>query len=1209
MRSKLLAALSSLVVCACSNAALDAELPGSDDIVTDIAAQTDTTTDVQPADLPAPDDADTPRFPEEIWDFATPDTAGPACDEGEGCFLAQCIENTDCQSGWCVQHMGEEVCSQACQEECPPGWSCDHVAGTDPDVVYICVSNHANLCRPCAAGADCTSAGGAEDACLDYEDEGSFCGSPCGAQGECPWGFSCRNVTTVDGVELEQCVNDAGACPCTATSVALGLWTPCANANDFGTCPGKRVCTDEGLGDCDALEPAAESCNGLDDDCDGDTDEPDMVRGDYFNLCHDGNPCTDDDCLGEDGCDNPAVEAGSCDDDDPCTVADHCEAGVCVADSVECDDDNPCTDNICTATGGCDYPPNAQPCDDLDPCTLGDECIEGECVGIQMPCNCQSDADCETLEDGDLCNGLLVCNTGELPYKCSVDPDTIVVCPEPEGVDAYCLQPACEPATGDCSLVPQHEGYLCENGDACTLNDKCVEGICAAGTSVVCNDGNPCTDDSCDPANGCVHSPNEIPCNDSNPCTTIDLCSGGECVGGQELDCDDNNPCTDDSCDPDAGCVHTANQETCDDADECTTLDHCSGGNCIPGGSLNCDDQEPCTTDFCLPVEGCQQEPAPGPCDDGDSCTLNDICKGGTCVGGPAPDCNDDNPCTADSCNGSGLCVHVPANDEQCDDANACTVGDHCDGGACVHGGLQDCSDDDVCTDNFCDPIIGCVVKLNQAPCDDNDPCTTSDTCALGSCVGGPEVICNDGNDCTDDSCTADSGCLFVPNTLQCDDGNACTTDDACSGGWCKGGQMADCNDGNLCTDDACDIVDGCVNLPNTNPCNDDNFCTVGDTCASGDCLPGADVPCDDGDFCNGDEGCNPDTGCVAGTPPVLDDQIDCTIDSCDSQLQEIVHAPNNDLCPLPGLCETSVCDPAQGCVLETTADCCGNLAVEEGEECDDGNMDDSDACVGCLHAVCGDGVLYVGEEDCEEGIMGGETCESQIGAGFTGELTCTACAYDITACIGPLGSQSNPAIDCKAIFDAGAEDGDGVYFLQHEGNPIKAWCDMQNGGWTMVTSWPHVPVLGVWGDFSQGLDDPGPGKQHALPFRSIIPNPTEAKLIYLGNDQTLSYSIAGGAQWQTSTTGARIQVSDGRYFIFENAHCAPGQGICIVNGNYHDGFNCDGDSGQISGQGLFNQCTSNEFCNCGTYGWKYDTGGCNATVCEPPEQVVVYLR
>ncbi len=80
----------------------------------------------------------------------------PACAPGEGCFLDPCSENADCASGWCVQHLGDGVCTIPCQEECPEGWSCKQVTGSGPDLEFICVSLHANLCRPCAASSECT---------------------------------------------------------------------------------------------------------------------------------------------------------------------------------------------------------------------------------------------------------------------------------------------------------------------------------------------------------------------------------------------------------------------------------------------------------------------------------------------------------------------------------------------------------------------------------------------------------------------------------------------------------------------------------------------------------------------------------------------------------------------------------------------------------------------------------------------------------------------------------------------------------------------------------------------------------------------------------------------------------------------------------------------------------------------------------------------
>jgi hypothetical protein len=671
-----------------------------------------------------------------------------ACDPGEGCFLDQCEENGDCQSSWCVEHLGEQVCTQTCQEECPAGWSCQQVSGAVPDLVFVCVSDYPNLCRPCAQASDCLGVGGTEDACVAYGGQGSFCGGKCGDEGECPWGFKCEDVTTVDGVELAQCVAETGECHCTDAAVQLGLFTLCQVSNEHGMCEGKRVCLEEGLSDCDASVPGNEMCDGTDNDCDGDVDEPDLKDGDFINLCDDDNACTEDKCSGEGGCVNDVLDSGPCEDGDPCTVADHCVEGTCIADPVECDDEDPCTDNFCTETGGCEYPANDDPCDDEDACTVGDLCQDGLCKGTPVACDCQTNSDCGELEDGDQCNGTLICDNAQFPYKCVVAEESVVSCPEPEGDNAFCLQPYCEPFTGECSLVPHHDAFLCDNADGCTFNTKCTEGACAGADEVNCNDGNPCTDDSCDPATGCVHLNNEAACSDGDVCSTLDTCSEGACVIGPLLVCDDNNSCTEDICDVESGCTFAA----------------------LTGSE----------------------------CNDNNACTEADVCVDGLCTGSGEPDCNDDNPCTDNICDAAVGCV-TTLNDALCDDGDICSTGDHCDLGDCVSSGELPCDDGNECTDDSCSPEVGCEFVPNQGECDDGDPCTEGNVCAAGWCVSGAVVDCDDENVCTSNACDGELGCV----TTLVDDGVDCgdTSHWKCAQGECA------CNPdcvGRNCGDDGC---------------------------------------------------------------------------------------------------------------------------------------------------------------------------------------------------------------------------------------------------------------------------------------------------------------------------------------------------------------------------------------------------------------------
>ena len=217
-----------LLVSACTGAtdllSSDSVPPDAEEIIPDHTVE-DASVEVE-----QPDTAET--IPEELlFDVEVEHDSGQECAPGEGCFLDPCVGNEQCQSGWCVDHMGEGVCSQFCQEECPPGWACKAVDSGGPDLVSVCVSGHANLCRPCSVGADCKSIGGSEDFCLEYADEGSFCGGACAFDDDCPWGFSCVEATTVDGVSVLQCIADAGVCPCTVKSVELALWTPCEYNN------------------------------------------------------------------------------------------------------------------------------------------------------------------------------------------------------------------------------------------------------------------------------------------------------------------------------------------------------------------------------------------------------------------------------------------------------------------------------------------------------------------------------------------------------------------------------------------------------------------------------------------------------------------------------------------------------------------------------------------------------------------------------------------------------------------------------------------------------------------------------------------------------------------------------------------------------------------------------------------------------------------
>jgi len=79
----------------------------------------------------------------------------------------------------------------------------------------------------------------------------------------------------------------------------------------------------------------------------------------------------------------------------------------------------------------------------------------------------------------------------------------------------------------------------CDDGDPCT-EDSCVNGACDH-TGKSCDDSNDCTEDECKDGK-CEHKYNDKSCDDNNKCTENDQCDGGSCKG-DPISCPDGQTC------------------------------------------------------------------------------------------------------------------------------------------------------------------------------------------------------------------------------------------------------------------------------------------------------------------------------------------------------------------------------------------------------------------------------------------------------------------------------------------------------------------------------------------------------------------------------------------------------------------------------------------------------------------------------------------
>ncbi|MGB0588814.1 MAG: hypothetical protein ACPGU1_03950 [Myxococcota bacterium] len=973
-------------------------------------------TDTSP---PGPECGDEEVLCNGIDDDCDPDTLDDACPQpeeldryaacaGSICKTNNCEDGTQNQDGLGT---GDAPCEVTCIEtadiQCDGvDQDCDGVADTDD----LCADQGSDTRSVCAGEMGCQT----EDCEPDFWDLDGLGSTGC--EYECTKVGEGANDATCDGVD-DDCDGEIDE-DHEAEEVTCGQGV-CAQAVTKACVEGALVaCEDGDISTTDKTEDDS-LCDGIDNDCDGETDEDhtptsitcgegaceasgtaSCVAGALFESCIAGTPDADDPSC--DGVDN---DCDSVTDEDFVGIETSCGDGACQQTfTPQCEGGmvTECVAMIATVTAD-------DTCDGVD-----DDC-DGET---------DEDASCERhcMESAGDESTMTVCReyrtqtydeAAQVEVKITSDDDQTCLsgtlfdgrCPlvvgevAEDGADTTMAQ-----ATG-CEITAGEEyRWFYAQTDSHTANHAViaadvVEGYCAANNHKLARQCAPfacdgTTDPDClelclDPhGKTCT----ELVCSDEpkdgdlTACETRsndDLCTPAfSCQTG---DCDEDN---EDGA-PDTGCVYTADDTRCDDGEDCA-IETCEPGvvgadgitGCLVTPELQgteCTDRDLCTTGDTCNAEG-ECEGTLNTCaafDTGATCRVP-LCFAGNCLMVNVNDgtsCEHPEPCAYDSSCQAGECVPavmVPC-DEGCQPPTTQGGYPTCPGiGSVTPDCTQDsdCYDGYPCTIDICDTSGGGLPQCDYTWRNDAAACSfeTSACCTGGVNAGCPELKAVEHCVCEMQGmsqCCGDEGAwseeCVVAAEMHC-------------GLSCDPGPIGECGDG-ICdtNEDMMSCPDDCAMV--MSPC-----CTAQPEWIAG-CAADSDIEdcvCDGDPYCCGthwDISCAEtaigwcglscmDTGyCGDGDCGPGEDFGSCPQD-CDDDLI--------------GDCGNGLCDPGDD-------DMCPEECGPPGSNCGDGicslGEDPSSCDVDCLNS-CGDDVCGFDEE-----MDSGDHCV--IDCGYCGDGVC----------------------------------------------------------------------------------------------------------------------------------------------------------------------------------------------------------------------------
>jgi hypothetical protein len=510
---------------------------------------------------------------------------GTSCSDGVYCNGLETCTDGKCLSGPRVLCDDGKVCTTDTCDETQKTCVYNSVAVSGKEGLpgsAACLDGQDNDCDSLVDLQDSDCQGCKND--TDCDDNNSCTSDVCNAQKICENNRKSDNALCDDGLYCN------GTETCHSGVCASGIAPVC---DDNNSCT-SDVCDESAKRCAHSLLQGCQTC---------------LIPSD----CDDGNSCTTDTCASGKCFNAVKLNGAACDDGAFCTVNDQCNGGNCQGVPRDCSqyadvcNDSRCSESldVCEKTAKA----NGTSCDDILYCNGHESCQNGVCqFGVPVACNdnnaCTRDACDESQKrcvfaqagsagaeswtiSGTCSDGIDNDCDGLTDYA---DPDCRQCQYNTDCNDSNsCTQDICNTVTWRCEFVKMN-GVTCDDGQWCTVNDSCSNGVCQAQARNCSSGGDTCNDSVCNESlDACqkTQKPNNTSCDDGQWCTIGDYCLYGSCVSGGPRNC---NPGTcneyTDTCDNNyvygPGCSD-GTREGFIDSNTFYMIAGCSGGWAMPG--------------------------------------------------------------------------------------------------------------------------------------------------------------------------------------------------------------------------------------------------------------------------------------------------------------------------------------------------------------------------------------------------------------------------------------------------------------------------------------------------------------------------------------------------------------------------------------------------------------------------------------------------